>query len=122
MMKMRKTEMKTPEETPTWRMMVMPPKCPTQPHPCHHSCCPRLCRVQDAAQEKVLDLPSTKKRIVCFHHQLRISRHNRSGHRHPRLCQNPSHVAVHWSHGSLWRTLSISRMTSCKDGVAWSRS
>src|SRR6266403_4511908 len=122
-MMMRKPEMKTREEMPTWRMMVMRPSNSIQPHPCHHSCCPRLRRVQVAAQEKEIVFPSMKKRIACSHHQL-IPTHtfNRSGHLHLRLCQNPSRVVVHWSHGSLWRTLLISRMTSCKDGVALSRS
>src|SRR6266566_7909932 len=111
MRRRKKPEMKTQEEMLTWRMMVMGPSCPTQLHPCHHSCCPRLCRVQAPAREKELVFPSMKKRIVCSHHQLRISRHTANGSGNPRLrlCQNPSHVAVHWSHGSLWRTLSISK-------------
>src|SRR5258708_4319293 len=118
--------MKTQEETLTWRMMVMHPSSHTQPHPCHRSCCPHLCRVQASArtwsQEKEIVFPSKKKKIACSHHQLRTSPHPSNEHLHLHLCQNPSRVVVHWSHGSLWRTLLISRTRSCKDGVALLRS
>ena len=127
-MRTRPETMKMQREMPTWRMIAMRLSGPNQAqaHPGHHSCSLRPYRVLAAAsQTRSLGFPSMKKRTACSHHQFRNSiTSTNTGHlrRHLRQKQSRGRVAVRWSHGSLWQTLSISRMTSCKDGAALSRS
>jgi hypothetical protein len=102
------------EEMRMWRTMVIHLSRPRERRsdPRSH----RLCLRGDQTEPHALAL-LMKKRTVC---SLQLQFHHVS--RHPRQSPNRARVAVRSSLGFLWRTSSISRMTSCKDGAALSRS